>query len=336
MAKLSNEVKIALLVLSTLLLFFFGYNFLKGQNLFSKERGYHSIIDDASGISTTTKVKVKGVEVGKVTGKELVNNNSQVKITYDVDDNIKIPSNSTISISPGFGGLTSTSLILNLGESADLLAVGSEIKSVQGANLMASVGEAADELEPTIRNLNSTLQTLDSLAGSVNILVSGNNGKNLESSIANLRVTMTNLNKTSKQVNALMETESAKISRILSNAESISANIENNKDALNKIIANLGQASDNFAALDVKSTLDKADLAMNSLNATLETINSGNGSLSLLLNDDALYNSLSSTATDLDRLVLDLKTNPSNYIPDISLIQIGSGKNKEKKQKENN
>jgi len=331
--RLSNEARIALLVIGSLVLFFFGYNFLKGKDVFSKENTYHAIFESTSGLSKTNKVKILGVDVGQITEIEFIDNYQRVKLYFTVDNSIKIPNDSKVIIGGGgIPGLGSASMKIDMGTASSYIPNNGKIEGESPTGLMTEATVLMEKLGPTVENLNATLLTLDSVASGVNKLVSGNNGANLESSIANLRATSSNLTKTSKQVNSLMESQSVKLDQILSNASSITQNLADNKETLNSIISNLDTTSKNFAAIDVKQTLDKADSAMQKLNTILETINNGDGSLSLLLNDKELYDNLNKTALDLDRLVLELKNNPRGFIPDVKLISIGGGK-KDKKNK---
>src|SRR5690606_3220683 len=108
--------------------------------------------------------------------------------------------------------------------------------------------------------------------------------------------------------------QSRRIDNILANAESISANLRNNNAQITSILSNFNQISDGLAKSNFKQTLDNADKAVSDLQLTINKINSGKGSLGMLLNDEQLYNNLNNASKNLDNLMIDLKANPKRYV----------------------
>ena len=119
---------------------------------------------------------------------------------------------------------------------------------------------------------------------------------------------------------------------IFSNVESITRNFKNNEAELNRIIQNTAAISDSIAASNLKSTVDNANAALASFSKVLEQINSGKGTMGLLLHDDKMYNHLESSAKHLDDLIVDIKTNPKRYVK-VSVISIGGGDSQERKER---
>ena len=64
--KISREFKIGLLFIVGLVLLFWGFNFLKGKNLFSEERVYYGVYPEINGLKKANKVTINGLEVGMV------------------------------------------------------------------------------------------------------------------------------------------------------------------------------------------------------------------------------------------------------------------------------
>jgi phospholipid/cholesterol/gamma-HCH transport system substrate-binding protein len=50
------------------------------------------------------------------------------------------------------------------------------------------------------------------------------------------------------------------------------------------------------------------------LQVILNKVNSGNGTLSQLINDEKMYINLNNAAENLDKLMIDLKANPKRYV----------------------
>lgn len=323
----SNNIKIALLVIAALAVGIFGISFLKGKSLFGSPTLYTSVFEKGYNIKSTDPVFLNGVPVGRVETVALTDNLQNVKVQYSLNDNVQLPKDSEITISPGIPGLSPSQLLIKLGESSSPYELGSTIKSYEGGSITDQAQTILENLEPTTESLKSTMKKLDSTATHLNAMLSGQNAKNIKSAIANMEVTMRNLNSTSSKVNTLVDEQSVKIDGMLNNLQSLSATLKNNEQFINNAMKNFSDSSDELASLELKKTLDNANETVLKLNGILDKVNNGNGSLTLLLNDAELYNNLNNTARDLDRLILDIKEDPSEVVPTISIF---GGKKKKK------
>jgi phospholipid/cholesterol/gamma-HCH transport system substrate-binding protein len=72
--KRSREVKTAVLAIGTILLFIFGYSFLKGNNLLDKHRTFFVTYDNVEGLAAASPVTINGLLVGKVTDIDFLDN----------------------------------------------------------------------------------------------------------------------------------------------------------------------------------------------------------------------------------------------------------------------
>lgn len=69
-----------------------------GQMRFDRTTGYSAVFSNASGLRAGQFVRASGVEVGKVSGVELINGGSQVKVDFDVDRSLSLFEGTTASI----------------------------------------------------------------------------------------------------------------------------------------------------------------------------------------------------------------------------------------------
>ena len=69
-----------------------------GQMRFDRTTGYSAVFSNASGLRAGQFVRASGVEVGKVSKVELINNGSQVRVDFDVDRSLPLFEGSTASI----------------------------------------------------------------------------------------------------------------------------------------------------------------------------------------------------------------------------------------------
>ncbi len=67
-------------------------------------------------------------------------------------------------------------------------------------------------------------------------------------------------------------------------------------------------------SFEFKGTIVDAHRVINTINKTLEEAEKGNGNLSKLLKDEALYNDLVKSNLKLQELLVDVKENPKRYV----------------------
>jgi len=69
-----------------------------GQMRFDRTTGYSAVFSNASGLREGQFVRASGVEIGKVSKVELMNNGSQVRVDFDVDRSLPLFEGTTASI----------------------------------------------------------------------------------------------------------------------------------------------------------------------------------------------------------------------------------------------
>jgi phospholipid/cholesterol/gamma-HCH transport system substrate-binding protein len=100
-----------------------------------------AIFPSASGVSAGTDVRVSGLKVGSVKALSLDPQSYQVKVDIALDPSVKIPSDSSASITSE-GLLGSTFVAFTPGGSPTPLKTGDTITDTQGAmDLMALIGQ---------------------------------------------------------------------------------------------------------------------------------------------------------------------------------------------------
>ena len=118
--KINIEFILGLLILIISIICIFYYS--SKINLFNKIETFqiNSSFFDIGNVNIGNDVKIKGVKVGEVSGISLDQENYMAIITSSVDENIKIPDNSTFKISNN-GFIGSPYIEIQLGESEELL-----------------------------------------------------------------------------------------------------------------------------------------------------------------------------------------------------------------------
>lgn len=313
--KIKNETKVGVLAAFAIALLIIGYNFLKGNSIFSSETTLYAKYTHVDGLGVSKPVLVNGFQIGRVDKLELKPDGT-IMATLKIKDQYEIPKN-TIARLESTDLLGGKAIVMVLGNSTEIAEDGFILNANVEKSLMESV-------QPVQKKAELIITKMDSILTSVNSILNPSFQKNVDKSFTSIASTLGALEATSKKVDALVGSESSKLSSILSNVEAITANFKNNGAKIDAVLSNLNKVTDNVAALNFKSTIDNANKAVADLQVMVSELKAGKGSLGKLLNDDAMYNNLTSASKNLDALMIDLKANPKRYVH----FSVFGGKNK--------
>lgn len=294
--KISKEIKTALLVIGSLALLIWGYNFLKGKDLFSSNRTFYVNYDNVEGLNQASTVTINGMIVGKVNN-IFMNNEGTITVELSVNSPIEIPASTVAEIySPGMLGGKQVALIVdfsdgNLASSGDFLNSGVKIGLLDGLS-----GKA----DPIMVKLDSVLYNVNQLVVGLNNTLDDSLKTSLQNSLAELNHTLKNTTQITTGFNRIVSDNEQKIGTIVSDFSETSGNLK--------------QMSEELAQADLKATLDKFEETADNLSNMMAKIESGEGNLGKLINDDELYNNLEGTSKELNQLIEDIKLNPKRYL----------------------
>ncbi len=303
--KINNETKVGFLATVSIALFIVGYNFLKGNDIFSNENQFYATYDQVDGLAQSKPVLINGYQIGKVSDLVL-QPNGHILVTLKINRKFPIPKNSVARLA-STDLLGNKAIIIDLGNSKILAQDGNTLTAQTQQNLL-------DKVKPVQQKAETVLARLDSVLASVNKILNPNFQKNVDKSFNSIAKTLQNLEQTSKKVDGIVGSEASRIDNILANAESISANFKNYNTQILGILNNLNKVTDDVAKTNFKQTINNANLAMASLQQAMDKVNTGKGSIGLLLNDDKLYTNLNNASKNLDVLMVDIKANPKRYV----------------------
>ncbi len=302
---------IALSFIIALVLFIWGFNFLKGKDVFSKQRIFYASYYEVGGLVKSNPVMINGLRVGQV--KDLYfhpDNQRSILVELSLNTTIPIPAN---SISRIFSSdlMGSKAIDLQLGDS--------DIMAIDGDTLQTSLetslkDEVNAQVAPLKNKAEDLLSSLDSLVMVIQTILNENAKQNIMSSLQNISNTFKNLENTTANIDTMVVEEQNRIASILYNIELITRNFEKNSNEFNRIIGNMATFSDSLVASDLPGTVKKADETLAQLSALLATINRGEGSLGMLVHNDTLYIELERTAAEMNKLLEDIRLNPKRYV----------------------
>jgi phospholipid/cholesterol/gamma-HCH transport system substrate-binding protein len=316
--KIKNETKVGVLASFAIALLIIGYNFLKGNSIFSRETVLFARYSQVDGLGVSKPVLINGFQIGRVDKLELQPNGTIIA-TLKINNKYDIPYN-TIARLESTDLLGGKAIVMDLGNSTEYAKDGDTLNANVEKGLMEAV-------QPVQKKAELIITKMDSILTSVNSILNPNFQKNVDKSFTSIASTLGALEATSKKVDALVGSESSKLSNILSNVEAITVNFKNNGVKIDAILKNLNEVTDKAAALNFKTTIDNANKAVADLQEMVSGIKNGKGSLGQLLNDTKLSDNLNNASKNLDNLLIDLKANPKRYV---HFSVFGGGNKKDK------
>ncbi|TDE45013.1 MCE family protein [Flavobacterium rhamnosiphilum] len=295
--KITREIKTAILVIASILLFIWGYSFLKGRDLFTNYKTFYVEYKSVEGLATSAPVTLNGLVIGKVSSITIDENTGVLLVELQLKTDFPISKSSTASIyEPGFIGGKQIAIIPNFNDK--ILAVDGQ--KLEGGVKLGLTDKVGDQLAPLQEKLEKLLGTTDKLISGLNNVLDQKGQQDLKVSLAELSKTIEQFHKVSLSLNTLLDDNKTQINGVVTNFNKISGNFSKISDSLNK--ADLGKTVKNLNA-----TLGRVDGIMSGLE-------SGKGSMGKLLNDDAFYQNIKSTTKELELLLQDVRLYPTRYV----------------------
>lgn len=295
--KHAREIKVGILAAVCLFLLFFGFNFLKGVNIFSPTNAYHGVFYNLHGLEEQAAVYIRGHRVGQVDAIHYdFTRDSAFTVDISIRKDIALPQSTQMAlVADGLLGGMAVELILPThedinGEASNREAInhGSFLPTTYVPGLIESLqGEL-------LAHVDEAIQGVDSLVAELRGQVNGNH---IKSTLNNVDRISGDLTTVSSDLKRLMNNQ---VPRIVNNADTALAN-------LNTIVSDVKSA-------DLKATVARVDTAVEGINLLIADVRSQEGTLGQLLYNKSLYNHIDATVVSADSLVTDIKANPKRYI----------------------
>jgi len=219
---------------------------------------YEAVIDDASGLSTRSKIYLAGVPVGKVESIELSGTEARLRIVLLKD--VEVRRDAVLSRRPS--SLLGTS-VLNLDPGTELTPI-------------ISPGSVINT-SPPAGDINVAMGTVQNLGAQLSLLIE----ELRTNQLALLKVSLETINSIAKQIDEQTESQIDRISRILESAALISERTDR--------ILQSGESEISESVTDIRAALANIRLITGEIAA-------GRGNLGQAVYNESLYKSILTTA----------------------------------------
>ena len=284
-------------MLTSIILFIFGFNYLKGTSLIDRQKTLYAVYDEVDGLLVGANVMINGLSIGNVTELEFLKNSTKILVTLKVKDELNFSSKSTASIyeTGVLGGLAIS--IEPLFDRESIVQTGDTLRSSVKPGLTELINR---QIEPLSRQLQSTITSVDSIFSGASSVLNKQTQLNIKESIEVLTSAINSINNSAYIIEGTLTEKNDKISKTIDNIESISKN-------LSKVTKELNEFGLSNVLVDLKESTE-------GINSVIQNLNSDSSSLGKLINKDELYENLNSSIISLNNLIDDINENPKKYV----------------------
>jgi len=294
----SREIKTGVFALFSVLLFIFGYQFIKNSSLFQTSKEFYVVYDNVVGLENGAPVTINGMRVGKVKNLSLANKvGDAVLVAFVIDNDFEFSKSSVIKIySSGIIGGNNLAVI-PASDDPIMAQAGDTLRGELEAGLIDGLIEKFTPLE---KSIISTLTKVDTVLLDIDQVLDTQTRMHLRQSMKSLSVTMDQLSQTAAGLNELVGRNQNELDAAFKSITKTSTNLE--------II------TDSIAAVNTAQMLTDLSGSIKALNQITNSMAEGQGSLGALIQDDGLYNDLRSLTEDAQNLLQDIKNQPKRYV----------------------
>jgi len=305
-------IRAAILFIATLIIAFWGLNYLKGKNFFSSERTFYSVYDRIGGLTKSSPVTINGFQIGQVRKIELSPRNpSLIEVKFTISyAAVNIPKG-TIARIYSVDLMGTKGIALDFSTAADYC----QPEDALGGSVEGDLRDQVNaQMVPFKMKAESLMSSMDSLLTSIQTVFNQSNRDNLARCVYSVGQTLENLENASRFLKGGVKWGSPKGSSVLSKADSLALGIMKEIAEIQGIIRNLSKFSDTLATVPLTETFHSLGKVLYNLNTLSGQVAAGEGSLGKLIRDDSLYSSIITTTAELDRLIEDIRIRPGRYI----------------------
>ena len=297
---MSKEVKTGIVAVIIIGLFIWGYNFLKGQNLFeANSRTFYIEYDNIRGLNKASSVSINGLQVGKVsdiTFNQDPEKRGMLVVEISIEDDFPFSKNSVVKIySTGIIGGESLAIIPSY--EGELAKDGDYLPGEVESDIFTTFGQSLNPLKSKVENL---IIEADSLLIHLNDILDAKTRNSFKNTVVGFETTVGLMNNTLSSLNKMID----------STRYHIDVSVKNTKT----ITDNFAQVSDTLVNANLGGTVKTLQTTLDHVNGLMVGLKSGEGTFGKLITNDSLYVNLTNASKELEELLREMKLNPKRFV----------------------
>jgi len=286
----SKEFKIGLITIIAGALLYYGFNYLRGSDLFSPTKRYYVIYPNVAGLTVSNPVVFNGLNIGRVSGLNLQQSKNRIVVSVDIDESFYLGKTDTASLANNdlFG---TKALIIIPGADRDALVPGDTLKAKIAEDLIAQLEPVADNINTTITKINDLLDKLTET-----------DFKGVADTLKHSIGSITN------------EIEALDAGSLSDSLKIMMFSFKEKAESLDMVLVSSKSLLDSLQNLPMRQAMVSLTNTLAETSKLLETIQSEGGTVGKLLNNDSLYNNLNKLLIDIDKLAIHFNEYPRDFM----------------------
>ena len=297
--KISKESKVGVLVAIAIAILAIGYNFMKGEDIFTSSNEYYGKYKKIEGLFKSNPVLINGYKVGSVSSVQMNNETLELTVGVIVSEDIKIPKNSIMKIVNN-DMIGSKAVEIIFGDSKEVAKNGDFFTAQQDQGIAQAVSGV---LTPITQSVNSVLGNMDTAIA----------GVDLRGTLRDASLALRSFKETADKLNKLLDGKDAQITNILNDVEKTTSGFGGLTPKIDTILLELDKTAKDLNQIEFNQLASQINTLSEELSKTTVAINQKDGSLGMLVHDKSLYNHLDSMITQLKILLKDIEKYPRRY-----------------------
>lgn len=287
---LSRNALIGIAFIISLVMIYFGINYLKGMNVLKKKNVYTAIFHDVTMLNVSSPVYINGYQIGLVNSIDMIDDNPicfAVKI--NLEENFRLTEGSRLEFGIDLFNNSIVKLLMN-NKSDKYLNPGDTIYGGKEVSLM-------DQVANVMPSADSILVNIDSITTALNKIMSN---PMWNKSMEGIGGTIEQLNASSRGLNTMIQGLNKDLPVLTQNMTSVTGNLKDITDEIN--------------SLEIQKTFATIDQTLTNLKNLTGKLDNDNSSIGKLMNDTQMHDSLTNTLNMAAKLLEDFRKDPKRYL----------------------
>ncbi len=288
----TKSILIAVSFIVAMVLFVWGFNFLKGKSILNNQFNFYAVYNNSKGLLPGDLVTINGMQVGTVSSLDFhPRQDGSIVVKFTTNNDLNIPDNSIVKLSSSLMGSVSLNLIL--GNSSTFAQNGDTLMAEIDNGMMNMVTETIIPLKDKLETL---MNSLNDLTTNLNDLLNQELKNNINDGVSSLASSMNNIETISSDLKQLVDSEDGKLTMVVNNLETITDNF--------------GVVSDSLKNIDYNHLVLSLENSLTEFNTLLNGINEGEGSIGRLVKEDSLYYNVNEAVFTLQSILKEIQEDP--------------------------
>ncbi len=298
---LSKEFQVGTLTTIAITILILGYNFMRGKdNPFTRGKEFIVYYDSTQGLGVGTSVIYNGLRIGQLSSIDITDDGKRMEARFEVASSLEIPKDSKFQIQSELLG----------GQKVRLVLGSSKNYAEDGDTLIGTY--ASDQFSAINEQVLPIASKVDSLLTQMNRVL---HHPGLDQALTELPGAMNELKLLLRDSRGMISSNTEYVEASLKNLAVFTDNLKEYNKSIRLTLNRIDKSTEGLDTFKIARVLEHSDSLISGLNSLTNQIKSGKGTMGKLMYDETLYQNLSSTTDELNRILRDLKRYPEKYVP---------------------